>query len=296
MKIENYLRFMQEFRISGKGIKRLKAKYLNDIRNQNLTNKKQIRNNYNYLARYNEPRVKDLVRISKYFKEKDILELLFKNAEHLIQPRSKNVRIKAIKQITNELAYLIGVMCGDGSICKDTYELVIAVSYKDKDYSTFLVNLAKKIFDKKFSTFNCPRCIKLYFKNKIIHTFLTKVVGLQKGIKKGFKIPHLLKRDYDLQKEFVKGFFDTDGSIYIRTNRNYPRIALYQKTKEILKDIQRFLNFLNIKSNLRYKKRRANNMYILYINRKEDIRKFCNMIKSNHPRKFRIMKSFLKQN
>jgi len=276
---------MGDFRASGPKLKQVKEHLLALVRNRHLI--KKLYQPYRYLNAFENPRIKDLIILINFFKKEELIDKIYKNIEFFIIPRTKNVRIKAIKNINIDIAYLIGVLCGDGSIAKNSYQIIIGCSKNEKKYVNILANLWGDCFGKKPFIYKLKRGIGIFTTNKVIHIFLTKVIGLPSGKKKDLNVPNLIKKDSELMKHFIGGFFDTDGTIYLKRGRESYYIKFSQKSKFILEEIQTFLNRFNIKSVFECDKR--NEIYSLAIYRRESVINSCKLIKSRYPRKARLL-------
>lgn len=159
----------------------------------------------------------------------------------------KNINI--IKKITPELAYICGVLAGDGSINireeKGDYEIKCVGNPKDeKEYYQqvvfplffylFGLNVKPRYFDK-----NTTYGIRIWSKNLV--KYLTEYIGLPSGKKYDFlKIPLIFYHDKKLIRYFITGLFDTDFSISIGKN-DYPRIRGVSKSECFINEIIDFL-------------------------------------------------------
>ena len=205
----------------------------------------------------------------------------------------------------NEIAELCGAIMGDGWICSSEKSLFIAGDpLEDKDY--YDKNISKLIKDvlnidtiPKFFPYWRVYGIGVYKKEKI-----KKLLGF--GLKKGKKvdvafIPEWILGDKKLFFNFLRGLFDTDGSVFCE--RDYTKYATKYNSKyhtrirlriglispllinQIYDQLQKF-NFKCTKRKLirGFKHNRNNHdVYILEINSKW-VKEFFNRVKPHNPK------------
>lgn len=157
---------------------------------------------------------------------------------------------------TFEEAYLLGLLFGDGYVSKD--KGVIGVWKKDK--GSYLIipeveRIAKKIFKfrsdfKGFQKENSAgvRMLKL----KALKELAIKYGIRHENKKIGYEIENT---SYDFHCGFLRGFFDTDGSVQ-GSQKKGVSIRLWQNDLETLKAVQRMLQRIGIISSL-YKRKEA---------------------------------------
>ena len=159
-------------------------------------------------------------------------------------------------RLTLELAEDLGIMTGDGSLNskrKHDYEIVCSGDAEDEVdyYINYVSPLKCKLFNAKIQ----PRLINPKRQNefgirlwsKAIFNFYTQLFDFPAGKKECLiGVPHMIKEsDEQTQASFIKGLFDTDGSLTFRKKNSdvyyYPIIKfttmsqnLYIKIREIL--------------------------------------------------------------
>lgn len=141
------------------------------------------------------------------------------------------------EEILNE-AEIIGIMLGDGHIYPNNRSLRLRV--RELDFCQNFKNLVECTYGIKAKIDN-----KYYYNCYVHSTLLTKrIINLTNHNK---KIPKfILKRDNKIKARFVRGFFDSEGSMDVIYNRR--QIVLTQKNKEILLQIKSLLHNLGIQS------------------------------------------------
>jgi len=115
-----------------------------------------------------------------------------------------------------ELAEFVGIMMGDGGLSR--YQAIITLHHTDDfEYTTFVVNLIKKLFKITPKIYHSPK----YSVNDVVVSRRGLVLylhelGLPIGnkVKQKFDIPEWIECDRELAVACVRGLVDTDGSIF----------------------------------------------------------------------------------
>lgn len=162
----------------------------------------------------------------------------------------KNTIIK----INDELSEFIGILNGDGTITKGG--LIAITGDKNEDYLHHKIRL--NYLNRSLYNLHINQRIR---ENVIISSFssmkFTKelnYLGLPLGKKINLKIPKKIIRNNRILKSYLRGLFDTDGTI-CRRNKNNIRIA-YGSFKEtnFASQINGALKRLNLNSSLKIEK------------------------------------------
>ncbi len=209
-------------------------------------------------------------------------------------------KIKLPKKLDYKLAYLLGVIFGDGHLAEPnksydkltTYNSELRITDQYRETFIFLTNLFKDLFGYTPKIYSeRSKVNKLFYrfviKSKPLHRFIMVVCGMPVGNKSGkLKVPEIIKNaPLEFQKWFVAGFFDADGCVPIINKR--PVIQITQYDSLILEDIKKISFSLGLKWVGPYcYKYRYNNCNIR-INRRKDIQKFLNTIPSLNQDKLR---------
>ncbi len=187
--------------------------------------------------------------------------------------------------LNSHLAELLGALSGDGHISdKNSYEVSITCSGKDDcEYIKHLKPIFETLFCLNFKVYADGSKIRLKTYSKNLVLFLNKEFGLPLGKKKGFlRIPEKVKTNKKLLLAYIRGLFDTDGSIYFRRN-NEPAVEIISMDKRFLKEIETALRSLGFLCGTSGKN--------LYIYDKSMIKKFFHEVKpanSKHLKKYRM--------
>ena len=174
------------------------------------------------------------------------------SSEQVFESTRTNIRhcIKEIyppNHITIELAELLGILVGDGSIGVKSAEniLTVAVGKKHRTYAEHVVDLFKKVFGVGAEIYEKPNCFTVTLCSKNAVDFVNSI-GLKKG--KTFKekiIPDIICKSPPAYRcAFLRGLFDTDGYV-----TNHVGFSCYNK--KLADDVQIMLSEMGILSNLK---------------------------------------------
>ena len=134
-------------------------------------------------------------------------------------PKSKigtpKIRIN-IPQPSTKLAELIGILLGDGSLCKTNYAMEIVLNKRDDNpYSDYVSNLVQELFGiKPKKIFPRDRnVLHLRVNSRTLFEFLLSL-GLLPGRTKKI-IPDFICKNKQFLSSALRGLFDTDGSVHM---------------------------------------------------------------------------------
>ena len=153
--------------------------------------------------------IKYLKLLSKY--DKNLIDKIFR-VNNLYYTVGRN-KCNLPKGITRGLAYFIGVIHGDGSLHRNKKYITIS-----NEISPYFENVLKPLILKLFEVKPEIIILKenstmgLIIGSKVIHSFLSRFcpIGKKKGL---LKIPEEILNNNKLLKEYLSGFFDTDGAL-----------------------------------------------------------------------------------
>ena len=155
------------------------------------------------------------------------------------QKRQKNLNHNYFSNIDSyNKAWLLGFLMADGTVRKNSNEIKIGLSFKDKEILEKIkkeINSDKQIKD--YETSNGFQITEFRWNSKQHKEDLSKY-----GIvnKKTFLPTHLPKfSNNKLTLAFILGFYDGDGSISIN-KQGYVRMRFCAHRKELLEDIANF--------------------------------------------------------
>lgn len=162
---------------------------------------------------------------------------------------TRRTRVK-IPNIDNRLAYLAGVVAGDGNlnVCKRKvggyyYRVNVVAPKEDVEY---LSTLIFELFNHKPCVVRDKRKTNCYLINiysAAIYFYFVKL-GFPTGKKRNLHVPPPIARNPNLFKQYMLGLIDTDGSVIGQ------RVQLKQREENFLKELVQLLEInLSIKSN-----------------------------------------------
>ena len=166
-------------------------------------------------------------------------------------------KIKLPEELTPELAEEIGMQFGDGFLSAKRYDYRLKGNPKDekKYYNDYIKPLFKKLYNLniKIKEFENTFGFELY--SKAFWEFKTKVIGIRPGKKKYKSIPNILKvNNIKILTAFIRGLFDTDGSLSFKTKygykKYYPEISIALYSKGLIKEVGEILQMLGFKPNV----------------------------------------------
>ena len=207
-------------------------------------------------------------------------------------------------KIDGDMAEILGIHVGDGCISvTDRYsEYYLGGDLKEeKEYHD---NWVAPLFNKKVMLPVCKKEVVykehpkvgvygFYIFNKRIVDFFGKL-GINPGSKINIRIPSAIVDNDYLSKRFLRGLFDTDGSIYFDKNysakkpkNDKPKIKLGTVSKGLSQDVFKVLKNLGMNpfSRKPYQgKRNKNKVYNIVLYRKDDIQYFIDKIGFRNPK------------
>jgi len=155
-----------------------------------------------------------------------------------------------ISEVNNKIAYLAGVITGDGSLNiskrkKGGYHYRIQIIGHKEDLERIAI-LFKELFNYKPTVHRDERKANCYLINissaAIFFYFIH--LGFASGKKRNMKVPAVIAANPTLFKHYLIGLIDTDGHI------SHNRIHLKQREENFLKELVKLLEkHFNIKSN-----------------------------------------------
>lgn len=202
--------------------------------------------------------------------------------------------------MSENLAYIIGLMLADGGIYK--YKYSYKTAYKTLFTSDSCEEFANMIARMITETFHITPCIwkskrdreiQVYSNRKQLVDFFEKL-GIKVNRKATkVKIPMVIK---DKSKKesiaLLRGIFDGDGTLILHKKNNNgkiyitPCIKLKSMSRFLIKDVKEMIGKLGIKSIDYY----SVNENVLYIIGKKEVSKFLKIINFSHPLKMQKSK------
>lgn len=167
--------------------------------------------------------------------------------------------MKIPKKVTPDLAYISGVLAGDGSISvrEEKYDYCLKCVGNPKNEKKFYSLILKKLFKKVFDIDIKP---KLYDSkttygfciwSKSLINFLNQKLDIPIGSKYDkLKIHSTFKKSNNLVKNYIQGLADTDFCLSLkrryRKAQYYPVIEGVSKSKKFMKEISNELKKMEL--------------------------------------------------
>ena len=230
----------------------------------------------------------------------EIASVLNLHSYQTVYDRLKRLRIKTCREkkehcnnkrtdiripsYSSELAELLGVLLGDGSITH--FQIWVTLGTKEMAYAKYVLTLIQKVFG------GTPRITirKSGYKDVYLGSTLATKWLFQEGLVRNkvlsqVGVPTWIFDSDDYMKSFLRGFFDTDGSIY--KLRYGTQISLTNHSWPLLCSLQKMLQLLRYHPS-------AISLHKVYLTRVPEIKKFFREIQPANPKHQRRFKKFIK--
>ncbi|MFA6393028.1 MAG: LAGLIDADG family homing endonuclease [Candidatus Paceibacterota bacterium] len=184
----------------------------------------------------------------------------------------KRNNIKIPNKYSEDLAEFFGIMLGDGHISH--FQIVVSLGNKEEKYAKHVSLLIKKIFktDAKISL-RKTGYRDVYLGSVDLTSWLFKKGLVSNKVKSQVNVPSWIFNKDEFIRAFLRGFFDTDGSVY---KLKYGiQISFCNRSLPILKSLQIMLK------RLRYNPSSISG-YNLYLTRRKDVKRFFEEIKPSN--------------
>jgi hypothetical protein len=204
-------------------------------------------------------------------------------------------------KLNSEMVELLGIILGDGHLHTKQNSITIVGSLGDYNYYVNnVIPLFKKLFlsEPKLRRRNDRNSYYLTLTNKNVMNYLTQKMGLKRGKKLNPCVPKFIFNSKKFACCFLKGLFDTDGSIkFSKQARNlpyYPRIRISARESEMAKEIGILLKICGFNYGLSIDNRFGNNLHTYEISGMKNADRWFKLIKPNnsvHKTKYSVWKS-----
>ena len=169
--------------------------------------------------------------------------------------KKKNINLP--NKITPELAEEIGMHYGDGFLSARRYDYRLKGNqYDEKEYYiNYIKPLFKKLYNIDINLKEFKTSFGFELTSKALWEFKTNVIGIKSGNKEDIFFPEVLKiNDLQILTSFIRGLFDTDGSLFFKTRygyeKYYPAITLALFSKRLIKEVGEILKMLGFNPNV----------------------------------------------
>lgn len=183
-----------------------------------------------------------------------------------------------------ELAEFLGIVSGDGHVNGLTYEVSIALDkIKDREYAKHVADMFERLFFITPSWIETSNLIRIKVYSKHLAYFLSSC-GMPFNRKMNrLRLPESVKKEHTLLISYLRGLFDTDGSIHKHHNSN-AAVEFISRDMQFLEDILQALDSLKFRTSHHGKN--------IFIYPSQDIHRFFQEIKPANPKHLRRYASF----
>lgn len=198
---------------------------------------------------------------------------------------NKRIDVKIPIVYTKNLAEFFGIMLGDGHLSH--FQVVITLGTKELKYAEYVSSLIEENFNvKPRIAVRGERYRDVYVGSVEITSWLFNEGLVHNKVKSQVDIPNWIFSDKEFMKRFLRGFFDTDGSVY--KLRYGIQISLKNHSRPLLVSLQRMLKGLG------YRPSRVSNDSV-YVTNIYDIMRFFEEIQPANIKHKKRFDKFIKQ-
>ncbi len=197
-----------------------------------------------------------------------------------------NVPIKIPKELTDDLAYLVGLL-RDGTVNKEKHgEYTCAFYSKNINFLKVVKPKIENLFDLSLTIEKFGECYGVRIRSKTLYLFFKLIFNFISRQEK-WNTPKIIKSaNEQIKRSYISGFFDAEGGIpHLEVIQKPKRKNLYikfvQKNKESLEFIKSHLDSLGIETGEVYWNDNKNNLKV----RMSSLKSCSHYIKSLHPEK-----------
>lgn len=236
------------------------------------------------------------------------VELKFDELYCAVTGFSQNGQRKAIlpKELNEEISYIVGYFQGDGHLASTKVRGFRQYSLHFYDANKGVLLKIDELIRKEFSVrgnfyFNSDgkgSWYTLRFTSKPVYLFFERILGLKSGRKTlNVDVPQIIMdADNNIKISFVRGFFDAEGAVG-ETKKN-PWLDIGQASREgpaqILVWIRKILFEMGV--NLTDpQKSSGQDFFRLRTSKRETIKRFFDIVGSNHPKKIIRFKEIIEK-
>lgn len=176
--------------------------------------------------------------VEKLLKERGIQKRTYVESKQVL--RKYHVDDDFFKHQSPDMAYILGFIAADGSIAKDENGIFIEIHQKDAELLKQIAKIVKsdRPLNYRVNNQGTP-CVKMKVWSAAWKQDLA-VYGITPNKTFTLKPPSFLSQEYHM--DYIRGYFDGDGSVWKRTTINRTTIGFVSATKEILDWIRNEFN------------------------------------------------------
>ena len=182
------------------------------------------------------------------------------------------------------LAEFFGIMLGDGHVSH--FQTFVTLGTKELPYVLYVQKLIKKIFGVRPSiSTRATGYHDIYIGSVVITKWLREQGLVTHKVRYQVAAPHWISKTTAYQERFLRGFFDSDGSIYLL--RYGVQLEFTNYSRPLLESLHMMLKGLGYKTSKVSFPR-------IYITRRTDVKRFFRNIKPKNPKHQIRFKDFTK--
>lgn len=186
------------------------------------------------------------------------------------------------RKYTADLAEFFGIMLGDGKLSH--FQIAVTLGSKEESYALYVVGLMEKNFKVRPKiSIRKNGYQTVYFGSVELSGWLKREGLVYNKAKSQVDVPKWIFNNKDFMKRFIRGFFDTDGSVYKLKFGN--QISFTNRSIPILKSLRKILIELEYKPSII-------SVFKVYLTKIEDLRKFFNDVEPKNKRHIDRWRSF----
>lgn len=161
-------------------------------------------------------------------------------------------------------AEFLGIMLGDGHLTH--FQVFVTLGTKEKKYAQYVSALIERVFGVRSRTLVRQKKYRdVYFGSVKATSWLFEQGLVSNKVKSQVGAPRWVFDKKSYLRAFLRGFFDTDGSVY--KLKFGVQISLTNRSLPLLVDLRKMLKMLGYKPS-------EISAFRVYLTRRKDIRKF----------------------
>lgn len=233
---------------------------------------------YYYISGGKAPPIKSLLKLIKKYKKKGAYDNIYKNFNGVSTWGHSPVSLP--KHYTSDLAYLSGIILGDGHVSKRTE---ISICTDSEEFANdVILPIIVRLFGYKPASVHYDNYLLLVIMAKPVHFLFSRVIGMPSGKKKGkISIPKFIFMNRGFKVNFIRGLFDSDGGV--TCSKKYS-ILISSSTLPFIIEVKSLLSELGVHLGGPYRSGSGKGNEIRTFKAGEII-KFQRLIGSRHPKK-----------
>ena len=184
----------------------------------------------------------------------------------------KRIDVKIPPKYSEDLAEFFGIMLGDGHVSH--FQVVVSLGNKEERYAKYVRLLIKKIFKTNVKiSIRSGGYRDVYLGSVDVTSWLLKQGLVHNKVKSQVDVPSWVCNKNIFMRRFLKGFFDTDGSVY--KLQHGIQLSFCNRSLPMLKSLQLMLKKLEYNPS-------SMSSYNMYLTKRRDVKRFFKEIKPSN--------------